>query len=494
VILIIGAGIGGLATALALRKAGAEVTVFEAHPDSGQDLGAFLTLASNGVHALAQIDAAETLAGAGFPLTTMRVLAGSGDEIATTALGDPQAPYRCLRRAELCAVLRDEALRQGIPIEHGRRFESLSEDPTGVTATFTDGTTARGDLLIGADGLNSAVRPWIDPAQRRYAGQHVFYGYTTEADPPHGPHRIDMIRGSTAAFGYAVSPERETYWFARVPGDELTTDQINGKEDWRAQLVPLLRADETPAADIVEATTDLMVTNAYDLPNVTRWRTPRTLLIGDAAHAASPATGQGASMALEDAVVLAKALRDAPTRDEALNTYERLRRPRVELNIATSARLTAARPGTITNTRPSPDTLRPPAPSTTSPADPPLTGASETTTSPSATGSPLATGGAASTGSPSVTAGSATAASPTSAPPTSAPPTSASPTSASPTSASPTSGPPLTGMPAATASPSAAAGPAATAGGSGTDGRPARPGVPDGELMAQLEWGGSYFN
>jgi 2-polyprenyl-6-methoxyphenol hydroxylase-like FAD-dependent oxidoreductase len=82
-----------------------------------------------------------------------------------------------------------------------------------------------------------------------------------------------------------------------------------------------------------------MVTNARDLPTVSRWRTARTLLIGDAAHAASPATGQGASMALEDAVVLAKALRAAPS--TALEAYERLRRPRVELNVANSARLTA---------------------------------------------------------------------------------------------------------------------------------------------------------
>jgi 2-polyprenyl-6-methoxyphenol hydroxylase-like FAD-dependent oxidoreductase len=86
-----------------------------------------------------------------------------------------------------------------------------------------------------------------------------------------------------------------------------------------------------------------MATNAWDLPPSGRWRTARTLLLGDAAHAASPATGQGASMAMEDAVVLAKALRDAPSTEAALATYERLRRPRVEENVAHSARLTAGR-------------------------------------------------------------------------------------------------------------------------------------------------------
>lgn len=110
-ILIIGGGVGGLAVALALHKAGAEPVVCEAHPDSGQDLGAFLTLASNGMLALAQVDAARVVAETGFPLTTMRVVADTGAEIATVPLGlheDALTRYRCLRRAELLAkALRD---------------------------------------------------------------------------------------------------------------------------------------------------------------------------------------------------------------------------------------------------------------------------------------------------------------------------------------------------------------------------------------------------
>jgi 2-polyprenyl-6-methoxyphenol hydroxylase-like FAD-dependent oxidoreductase len=163
-----------------------------------------------------------------------------------------------------------------------------------------------------------------------------------------------MLRGSSAAMGYAVSPQGETYWFARVSGEELSDDEIadTAPAQWREHLLPLLRPDATAAADIVAATGNrLMVTNARDLSSVTRWRTDRMLLIGDAAHAASPATGQGASMALEDAVVLAKSLRDAPTTQEALETYELLRRPRVERNIVNSARLTSSRaPGRLQRT------------------------------------------------------------------------------------------------------------------------------------------------
>jgi 2-polyprenyl-6-methoxyphenol hydroxylase-like FAD-dependent oxidoreductase len=349
-ILIVGGGIAGTAAALALHKAGVDVTVFEEHPDSGSDIGAFLTLASNGMLALAQIDAARAVAGTGFPLTRMRILGDRGDEVASAPLGDhlhELSQYRCLRRAELVVALQGEARRRRIAVRHGRRLTTVTEHATGVTATFDDDSTADGDLLIGADGLNSVVRSLIDPAAAppRYAGQRVFYGYTTEAAPPKEPRRIDMIRGSAAAFGYTVSPHGETYWFARVPGPELSPDEIagTGPARWREQLVALLRPDATPAAGIVAATgTRLLVTNACDLPAVTRWRTGRMLIIGDAAHAASPATGQGASMALEDAVVLAKALRDAGSTEAAFHAYERLRRPRVEANIANSARMTVS--------------------------------------------------------------------------------------------------------------------------------------------------------
>jgi 2-polyprenyl-6-methoxyphenol hydroxylase-like FAD-dependent oxidoreductase len=359
-VLIIGGGIAGTAAALALHQAGFEPAVYEAHPDNGEDLGAFLTLASNGMRALGSIGAAEVVAERGFPLTRLRLIDASGATLADSPLGEPEGPltrYRCLRRADLALALQQEAQRRGIPLIHGARLSSLTEDTAGITATFTDGQTASGGLLIGADGLNSTVRSLISPAEPRYAGQRVFYGYTTEAATAvsSAPEAITMLRGSQSAFGYACSPGGETFWFARVSGPRASADEIAtvSPADWRTTLVPLLQPDDTPAADIVAATSDqLMVTNAVDLPLGLRWHTARAVLIGDAAHAASPATGQGASMALEDAVILAKALRDAPTTAAALDTFDRIRRPRVENNIAASAALSAGRPPTGSGDRP----------------------------------------------------------------------------------------------------------------------------------------------
>ncbi|MCH0559208.1 FAD-dependent oxidoreductase [Streptomyces sp. MUM 16J] len=365
-VLVIGGGIAGSATALALHKVGYDVTVFEAQPDTAEDIGAFLALASNGMRALAQLDATDVVTAVGFPLTSLRLLDSQGTEIRHTPLGEAAEPtlrYRCLRRGELNAALQVAAVRRGIPVCHGTRLERVVEGPDGVAARFADGTTATGDLLIGADGLNSTVRCLIARGVRPvYAGQRVFYGYTPAAPPVSGPDgAITMVRGSGTAFGYSVSPAGETYWFARVGGEPLPAGAPAGPAAaLRAQLLPLLRKDATPAADLVEASADaIMVTNATELPLGTSWHTGRILLLGDAAHAASPATGQGASMALEDAVVLAKALRDLPGPHRAFAVYERHRRPRAEHNITVSGGISR---GTYTSSRPAPVMPRPAAP------------------------------------------------------------------------------------------------------------------------------------
>ncbi|AIA07922.1 monooxygenase FAD-binding [Streptomyces noursei] len=371
-ILVIGGGIAGTATALALHKAGFDVTVHEAHHDTAEDIGAFLTLASNGMRALAQLDASHVVTALGFPLRAMRVLDATGGELAHVPLGEADDAvlwYRCLRRGEVNAALQAEAVRRGIGFAHGARLVAVEDGPDRVTARFADGRVATGDLLIGADGLNSLVRRTIAPGvQPVYAGQSVYYGYTRRAPVTEDTGHITMVRGTTAAFGSAVSPDGETYWFARVSGPALPAEELAhpAPARWRERLVASLREDTTPAADIVAASTDgILATNATEIPSGTPWRSGRTLIIGDAAHAASPATGQGASMALEDAVVLAKALRDLPGPDEAFALYEEFRRPRVEYNITVSGELsrgtrTPSQAGRAPSTqRPGDDTLVP---------------------------------------------------------------------------------------------------------------------------------------
>ncbi|AOR36849.1 monooxygenase [Streptomyces fodineus] len=354
---MIGGGIAGTAAALGLHKAGYGVTVYEAHPDTAEDIGAFLTLASNGMRALAQLDATDAVTAVGFPLTSLRLLDHEGTELTHAPLGEVAEPglrYRCLRRGELNAALQGEAARRGIRVRHGARLVAVTDGPHGVTARFADGSTAHAALLIGADGLNSTVRRLLTPGARPlYAGQRIFYGYTGTAPGADGTGVITFVRGGGTTFGYAVSPAGQTYWFARVSTEPLPAGGSARRAPWREDLLPLLRKDCPPAADIVAASQGpVMVTNATEMPLAAVWHRGRTLLIGDAAHAASPATGQGASMALEDAVVLAKALRDLPGAPAAFAAYERHRRPRVEHNISVSGGISrggrnASRPGPV---------------------------------------------------------------------------------------------------------------------------------------------------
>ncbi|OLZ74614.1 monooxygenase [Streptomyces sp. IMTB 2501] len=356
-VLVIGGGIAGTAVALGLRKAGFDVAVYEAHPDTAEDMGAFLTLASNGMRALAQLGATDAVTAVGFPLTSLRLLDHEGTELTHAPLGEVAEPalrYRCLRRGELNAALQGEADRRGIRLRHGARLVAVTDGPRGVTARFADGSVTHAELVVGADGLNSTVRRLLTPGVRpSYAGQRVFYGYSGTATGADGTGVITMIRGSETAFGYAVSPAGRTYWFARVTTEPLPAHRSAHRAPWREELLPLLRKDSTPAADIVAASEGpVMVTNAWEMPLGTVWQRGRVVLIGDAAHAASPATGQGASMALEDAVVLAKALRDLPDPPAAFTAFERHRRRRVEHNITVSGGISRgsrnpSRPGRV---------------------------------------------------------------------------------------------------------------------------------------------------
>ncbi len=346
VIHVVGAGIAGSAAALALHGVGAEVVVHEAHPDASTDAGAFLTLAENGMRALQAIGADEAVRRASEPLRTMRVSDGTGTEIASRPLGEPGGPgFRYLTRARLCAVLQDEVRRRGIPLRHGERLAATAPDGDGVAAVFDDGTRTGCDLLIGADGLRSIVRTQLDPdaAPPRYVGSQIFYG-TTPGTPPGEPtDRIHFVRSTSAgsvAFGFIATEREGTWWFARVIGPELTPDELAAgtTDGWSAHLTDVLRAEPGPQA-IVRAADRVLVTNAYDLAGVRVWHRDRAVIIGDAAHVASPATGQGASMALEDAVALAEVIRDADGIDTALAAYEERRRAPVEANTAASARL-----------------------------------------------------------------------------------------------------------------------------------------------------------
>jgi 2-polyprenyl-6-methoxyphenol hydroxylase-like FAD-dependent oxidoreductase len=144
-----------------------------------------------------------------------------------------------------------------------------------------------------------------------------------------------------------VSPSGEIWWFANPPSRRaLTRDELAATtgEQWKARLIDLFAADAGPAVDIIRSTTDLAIgTNQHDMPTVPTWHRGPMIIIGDAAHAASPSSGQGASLAIEDALVLSQCLRDIPDAGSAFAAFERVRRPRVERVVAFGARSSSSK-------------------------------------------------------------------------------------------------------------------------------------------------------
>jgi FAD-dependent urate hydroxylase len=337
--LVVGGGIAGPATAIALQKAGIEAVVYEAHPTGADGVGVFLTLGSNGVEALRLLGIDAT---AGFATPAITLRSWTGKRLGEAPISAGETASRTLKRADLYALLRAEALARGIRIEHCKRLVAAHQNGRGVSAQFADGSEAAGDLLIGCDGVHSAVRHSIDPAAPAptYSGLITTGGYAGGVKVDVEPGRYEMIFGRRAFFGYAAAPDGEVWWFANVPhGREPGAGELRGV-DWRRRLLELHAGDAGPATALIGATDELMpMTAIHSIPHLPSWQRGRMVVAGDAAHAPSPSSGQGASLAIEDAVVLAQCLRDLPTTEAALARFEAARRPRVERIIKAAARV-----------------------------------------------------------------------------------------------------------------------------------------------------------
>lgn len=348
--IVIGGGIAGPATAMALQKAGIDAVVYEAHPAGADGVGAFLTVASNGIDALRVLGADEAALADAFPTPAMRLRSHTGKLLGSVRTGRKDGMVsRTLRRADLYRALHDEALSRGIAIEHGKRLVDAVETSDGVRAAFADGSSEEADVLIGCDGVHSTVRGSIDRAAPvpRYAGLLSTGGYARGVDAGAEPGTYEMVFGRQAFFGYVVAPGGEVWWFANLPG---RGEPARGVEtDLRGELLELFAGDRGPALELIRATGEIMpATAVHSIPRLPVWHTDRMVVTGDAAHAPSPTSGQGASLAIEDALVLARSLRDEGDVPAALARFEALRRPRVERIIKAADRMNSNKaPGPI---------------------------------------------------------------------------------------------------------------------------------------------------
>jgi 2-polyprenyl-6-methoxyphenol hydroxylase-like FAD-dependent oxidoreductase len=357
--LIVGAGVAGPVTAMALQKAGIHSRIVEAHRLHDDDVGSYLSVSPNGLDALDVIGAIPVARQEGFAHRRNVLRGSSGRVLGDIAVGQPLddgTPSLTMKRTRLARRLADEATRRGIVIEGGRRLRHAAREGDRVHATFDDGSTHSADLLIGADGVHSVVRRLIDPGapDARYVGLTNFGGITPAAALP----AIDIesetwqfVFGRRAFFGAQRAPTGDVVWFVNAPRDAIGREEraTTSDETWQRWLASLFVDDGWPAAELIRAgRLELAGDSTYDLGHVPTWHRDRMIVIGDAAHAPAPSSGQGASMAMEDGVVLAMALRDASSVEEGFAAYERARRERVERIVAYGARSSSAKiPGRI---------------------------------------------------------------------------------------------------------------------------------------------------
>jgi FAD-dependent urate hydroxylase len=343
--LIIGGGIAGPVAAMALHKAGIEAGVYEAYDGTADGVGGGLSIAPNGLDALGVIGTDAIVRQIGEPITSMVLQSWTGKRLGEFASPAGLPPMQFVWRADLYRALREEAARRGVRIHHGKRLIDLRETADGVTAHFQDGTEASAEILIGADGIRSTVRTLIDPGapRPRHAGLLGFGARTPDTGLPSTRGVMSMVFGKRAFFGYQVLDDGSGGWFANLPHREpMTGTQAKAvpAPEWMRTLREAFADDRTPALELLRRTdpSDLVITGSLeDIPTVPTWHRGRSVLIGDAAHATSPSSGQGASLAAESAVQLARCLRDLPY-EPAFVAYERLRRDRAERIIKMAAR------------------------------------------------------------------------------------------------------------------------------------------------------------
>jgi 2-polyprenyl-6-methoxyphenol hydroxylase-like FAD-dependent oxidoreductase len=321
---IIGGGIGGVAAALTLHRAGIQTTVYE-RANELREAGAGMMLWPNATRVLRDLGLLERVAHLSGTSGHFLVRSRTGGILMDIALGSFDTPALCTRRADLL-----EALISSLPADRvrlGHDFQSFERRKSSVGIHFSNGTSSEHDVLIGADGIRSRVRSQLlgigDPVHRGYA---IWRGLArVQGIDSKGSNSESWGRGQR--FGILNTGNGRFTWYATGNADADHADSDSGR---RQELLRMFAGWHEPVESLIAATEEggILKNGAYDLPPLKRWGQGRVMLLGDAAHPCTPNLGLGGCLALEDALVLAKSFHREATPELALRRYESLRRHR----------------------------------------------------------------------------------------------------------------------------------------------------------------------
>jgi 2-polyprenyl-6-methoxyphenol hydroxylase-like FAD-dependent oxidoreductase len=326
---IIGGGIGGLTTAIALQQSGIDFEIFEAAPEL-KPVGAGIVMASNAMQVFQRLGIENKIVAAGFEIHNACVVDQSFKTVSEISVKKKITPRfgignYAIHRGQLQQTLLNEIDRDKIKLS--KRLVSLIQQSNKVEIKFEDGSTTEADVVIGADGIKSVIRKNIfGEVPLRYSGQTCWRGMTKFSLPANMKLNSYEMWGKQkgARFGFVPTAQDEVYYFTTF------FTEANGKDEpgqVKKKLLNLYSAFGNIPTQLIEATAEenIIRSDINDFIPIKQWWKGRVILIGDAAHATTPNLGQGGCQAVEDAFVLAKCLRENPLPEKAFEEFQRIR-------------------------------------------------------------------------------------------------------------------------------------------------------------------------
>ncbi|WP_207538521.1 flavin-dependent oxidoreductase [Sabulicella rubraurantiaca] len=339
-ILIAGGGIGGLVAALSLHAAGRPCRVFEAVEEI-RPLGVGINLLPHAVRELTELGLGDRLAGIGVATRELRYVSAHGQLIWREDRGLAAGyrwPQYSVHRGRLHMMLLEVARERGIPVETGRRVTGFAQDAQGVTLAFDTNGEARGEALVGADGIHSAIRRHFTPDEGPPCWQGAILWRGTTVAPPFlgGATMVQAGHHSQKFVVYPIAHNPDgtvlTNWIA-----EMKVDPAQGfrREDWnreadRSAFLPHYESWDWGWLDVpglIRRAERVLEYPMVDRDPLPRWTEGRVTLLGDAAHPMYPIGSNGASQAVLDARQLALNIARHARVEEGLLAYEEARRP-----------------------------------------------------------------------------------------------------------------------------------------------------------------------
>ena len=328
---IIGAGIGGLTTALTLKQRGLNVNIFESSAEI-KSVGAGIILANNAMQVFQKLGLQEKIENAGNKISFMKITDEQLKPLSVVNLVEYEQKYGvsniAIHRGELQKILANEIGFDNINLS--KRLSKIEKNRL-FKLTFEDNSTIESKLVIGADGIKSVVRNQLFKKSTLRNPNQICWRGICEIDLPQKYHNeLNEAWGKGKRFGFVKISDKKVYWYALVNSKNVEISDVNLTDffsEFHSDILYILSATKKE---------QIIVSDILDLKPIDKWQRENVCLVGDAAHATTPNLGQGACQAIEDAYVLGKLLDNGMAIENTFKAYENLRRKKAHTIVNTS--------------------------------------------------------------------------------------------------------------------------------------------------------------